>query len=195
MCVWVVDILSARARFAPATFHHAPLQARPRHGQLWQPSDPIFGVLLRPVSPVGRVRQIQARGHRLKTPRPTVSLRPQLRELPAPEAAPLCCRASAWRRSRRSCRPSDVRGEFVFRSPQSFVVGPSQWFSEWAAAFGPIVTILLTMKAIPCRRRSVGRPLHYRSLLVHCLDLVCRYLLSLWHVRSPIPSRASGPPT
>ena len=60
----------------PAAVRHPALQARPRDGELRQPSHPIFAILLQPLWPVGRVREIQARGHRLKTPRPAVSLWP-----------------------------------------------------------------------------------------------------------------------
>ena len=52
--------------------------------------------------------------------------------------------------------------------------GPAQWFAEYVATFGLVLTILATLKAKPAAVPHVGRALHHRRVLVYSFDILCQ---------------------
>ena len=55
--------------------------------------------------------------------------------------------ASAWAPAALLLALPGMFGEAVLQVSGKVRAGPSQWFSEWVAAFGLVVTILLTLRA------------------------------------------------
>ena len=52
--------------------------------------------------------------------------------------------------------------------------GAAQWFAEWVATFGLIVTILAGIRFARRFGAMACRALYHRRLLVHCLHLLCQ---------------------
>ena len=58
------------------------------------------------------------------------------------------------------------------KSPRRLALAPHSGFPSGSRPLVSFLTILLTLKANRGGGSSLGQPLHHRSLLVHCLDIV-----------------------